>query len=89
MQERTASKISELEKENADLIKCLWEVKQNHQKEMTLAWERVTHLQNNLEGVVLLLAEDKYESKVRKESERFKFHSPKQGRISSWERSFS
>lgn len=36
-------------------------IKSNHEKEMKLVWERVAHLQKNLEAVVQLIDQDKKE----------------------------
>lgn len=38
-----------------ELINYIKNVKSDHEKEVKLIWERVSHLQRNLEGVVQLI----------------------------------
>jgi hypothetical protein len=37
------------------MCEFITEIKQNHEKEMSLIWERVAHLQKNLEAVVRII----------------------------------
>lgn len=65
-QKKVEERNSFLEQKLGEMCSYIQNAKSCHEKEMKLVWERVAHLQRNLESVVHLIEEDKRQDKLVK-----------------------